>query len=282
VLGLYHDAEHRYFCEAVLGGEYAIEVGPLTSVTTALRALDKSGPLVGWAKRETAACAVRNLDALQAMVKESGVENAQKWLSSIPDYQRDTAADSGSNIHMLCEALANGEPITDEQLALPRVQQYQRFRAEFAPEYVGIEQQVVNFTHAYAGTGDFWARMLVPYPDGPKVRTPYEGGTMPDHPQLWLVDIKNSNLDKNGPYDDHWLQLAGLNGAEFWGWPGRDDLVEAPKAERFGILQLADDHYNLWEGKITDREFAIFVALKQAHEWLKTDLRGIKAGKARP
>ena len=58
--------------------------------------------------------------------------------------------------------------------------------------------------------------------------------------------------------------------------------MEAPKAERFGILQLADDHYNLWEGKITEREFEIFVAIKQAHEWLETDLRGIKSGKARP
>jgi hypothetical protein len=80
----------------------------LPSVTTVLRVVDKSGPLVGWAKRETAACAVRNLDMLLRMRETGGDAAATDWLKRIPDYQRDTAADIGSRVHRLVEQLARG------------------------------------------------------------------------------------------------------------------------------------------------------------------------------
>ncbi len=54
-LGLVRDARHRYSWN---GGPW------YPSVTTILGIKDKPA-LVGWAKRETAACAVRNLEVLE-------------------------------------------------------------------------------------------------------------------------------------------------------------------------------------------------------------------------
>jgi hypothetical protein len=66
-LGLTRDAKHRY-----TWNDGRLVAGPLPSVTTVLGVLDRSGPLVGWAKRETAACAVRNLDTLATMRAAGG------------------------------------------------------------------------------------------------------------------------------------------------------------------------------------------------------------------
>jgi len=57
--GLWRDEAHNYF----YGGN-----GPFASVTTVTGTLDKSAPLVGWAKRETAACAIRNHDMIGEMM----------------------------------------------------------------------------------------------------------------------------------------------------------------------------------------------------------------------
>ena len=103
---LWRNAAHEYFVSGLLDDEHFVEVGPLVSVTTALKALDKSGPLVGWATRETAAAAIRMHEQLGVMIKESGPDAAQKWLQTKPGYIKDTAADLGSRAHMIAEAIA--------------------------------------------------------------------------------------------------------------------------------------------------------------------------------
>ena len=69
-LGLTRTPKHIYTWRTE-----AFDSGPLPSVTGILNIVDKSGALVGWAKRETAACAVRNLDML-AKMRESGGDAA--------------------------------------------------------------------------------------------------------------------------------------------------------------------------------------------------------------
>src|SRR5664280_2828664 len=102
-LGLSRTAGHVYSWN-----DGANVYAPLPSVTTVIRVLDKSGPLVGWAKRETAACAVRNLDMLVRMRETGGDAAATDWLKKIPDYQRAGAADTGSRVHRLAEQIARG------------------------------------------------------------------------------------------------------------------------------------------------------------------------------
>ena len=69
-LGLTRDEKHVY-CWS--DGKEPV-TWPIPSVTGIIKLIDKSGPLVGWAKRETAASAIRNHDALTALIKE-GMES---------------------------------------------------------------------------------------------------------------------------------------------------------------------------------------------------------------
>src|ERR1039457_530677 len=115
-VGLTRDARHRYTWDG----------GPeMYSVTTILGIKDKPA-LVGWAKRETAACAVRNLEVLERMVQSGGPGAAVEWLKRIPDYARDTAAALGTAVHAMAEALGRGEPVTVDESLRPYLLAYRR------------------------------------------------------------------------------------------------------------------------------------------------------------
>jgi hypothetical protein len=250
--GLWRNAAHEYFVSALLDDDHLVEVGPLRSVTTFLKALANPA-FIGWATRETAAAAIRNLPTLAAMVAESGPAAAQKWLQTKPGYIKDNAADLGTRAHMLAEAVARGEEIGEEDQANPKIRQYLRFLEEWQPRFVGIEQMVVNFTEGYAGTADLWAWL-----DG----------------ELWLLDIKTGK----GTYPDMALQLAGLHHGEWWGWPDRPDLMIAPKATRFGILHLQDDKYDLLEYNVTEEDYSAFLAIKRTFEWTEGRAKSVVLG----
>ena len=96
--------------------------------------------LVGWAKRETAACAVRNLDLQQKMLRSGGPGAAVDWLKRIPDYTRDASADLGSAVHAAAEAIARGEPVPVDESLRPCLAAYRRdFLETFAPRFLAVE-----------------------------------------------------------------------------------------------------------------------------------------------
>ena len=263
---IFRDEEHRYSVSGTLtiDGEQLVigdpvPIGPLVSVTTFLGALDKSGPLVGWAKNTVAEIAVRKYDLLGEMIRNGDPKAAQRWLASLPDYQRDTAAGTGTNVHMLAEALANGQTISEEGAQSPKVQQFARFMAELRPTFVGVEQMVVSFSHMYAGTGDEWCRF--PAESIPALLSWGWRDVTPE--SLFLLDTKTGK----GVYPEHGLQLSSLDNAEFWGWSDREELIPAPRATHFGILHLLDDNYKLIPYAVGPEEFETAMALKRAYEW---------------
>src|SRR3990170_4434209 len=71
-IGLARDPKHNYF----LDGN-----GPIISVTTVLKIVDKSGPLVGWAKRITAEAAVDHRADLEGWVALGGRDGAVGFLT---------------------------------------------------------------------------------------------------------------------------------------------------------------------------------------------------------
>ena len=149
-LGLVRDARHRYSWN---GGP------PYPSVTTILGIKDKPA-LVGWAKRETAACAVRNLEVLERMVKSGGPQAAVEWLKRIPDYTRDTAADLGTAVHAMAEAIGRGEPAAVDETLRPYLAAYRRdFLDAFAPRFLAVEAMVCSERYEYGGTADAFAEI---------------------------------------------------------------------------------------------------------------------------
>jgi hypothetical protein len=216
---------------------------PLPSVTTVIgKTIDKSGAIAGWARRETAACAVRNLDMLVRMRETGGDAAATDWLKKIPDYQRDTAADVGSRIHALAEQINRGlEPAVTPDDA-PFIDAYRAFLASFRPRFLAAEEMVVSLRHQYAGTLDCLAVI-----DG----------------ETWLLDIKTGT----GLYAETGLQLAGYASADFIGRPGTPKRFRLPRATRFGVIHVRPEGARLVEYDVDRGTFAAFLEARRLYAW---------------
>jgi hypothetical protein len=190
-VGLVRDARHRYSWNG----------GPLyPSVTTVLGIKDKPA-LVGWAKRETAACAVRNLDVLERMVRSGGAQAAVDWLKRIPDYARDASADLGSAVHAAAEAIARGEPVPLAEEVGPFIAAYRRdFLETFQPRFIAVESMVCSERYEYGGTADAFAEI-----DG----------------EIWLLDYKTGRRRLSR----HRTPARGTGPGPVHGPPRRPDAV---------------------------------------------------------
>lgn len=240
-VGLTRNAVHQYFWNGA---------GPIPSATTILKVYDKSGPLVGWATRETAAAAVRNLTVLQAMVSESGPDNAAAWLRTMPGFQRDTAADLGSTVHGLVESLARGQEVSVPDDIAPFVAAFQRGEVEWRPTYLAAEEMVMSREHGYAGTLDAIVRIAG---------------------EVWLVDWKTGKYI----YPETGLQLAAYGHADFMGRPGVVDVWPVPKIDRYGVLHIRPEGAEFHEFAVTDETFQTFLALKRVYDWKQENERTI-------
>lgn len=241
-VGLFRDQHHRYYW----AGE-----GPMISATTAIGVLDKPA-VVGWAKREVAKSAVRNLPALVQMVLEGGPDAAARWLQGIPDFKRDKAANLGSRVHHLAEQIVRGESPEIEPIEAPFVVAYQNFLRERFPIFLMVEEMVCSLRYGYGGTLDAIARI---------------------GDDVWLLDIKTG-----GAYEETALQLAAYARAEFIGREADPKQYRIPAATRFGVIHLnpltpdrpdgyADTGYRLIPYEVGDREFDVFLAALRAAEW---------------
>lgn len=217
-------------------------VGPLPSVTTIIGVVDKSGPLVGWAKREVANAALRNIDMLERLRVESGAEAAARWLATIPGYQRDTAADIGSTVHELAEALSRGQEVSVAPDIVPYVSAYQAFLADFQPRFLALEEMVCSLRHGYGGTLDWIAEI---------------GG------EVWLGDNKTSK----GIYQETALQLAAYAYADFIGRPGIPRRFRLPRPALYGVLHLRPEGYELIPYDVTADTFKAFLHAKALYDW---------------
>src|SRR5664280_2974879 len=232
-VGLVRDARHRYSWSG----------GPLyPSVTTILQIKDKPA-LVGWAKRETAACAVRNLDVLEQMVRSGGPQAAIDWLKRIPDYARDASADLGTAVHLAAEAIARGQsgPVSEE--VGPFVAAYRRdFLEAFRPRFIALEAMVCSERYEYGGTADAFAEI-----DG----------------EIWLLDYKTGA----GVYPDTALQLGGLARAQFIGYPGDPVQYPVPFATRFGVVHIRPEGARLLPVIVNRETVAAFLDARRLFGW---------------
>ncbi len=243
-LGLTRDARHRYSFNDGRGAVWS----PIPSVTTVIGVLDKSGPLVGWAKREVAACAVRNLDLLVRMRDAGGDVAARDWLKGIPDFQRDSAADIGTRVHRLVEQIARGgEPdvAADEE---PYARAYRTFLAEYRPKFLAIEEIVVSLGHGEDGALDFAGTLdAIAVIDG----------------QTWMLDLKTGA----GLYAETALQLAAYASADFIGRPGTARRFRLPRASRYGVIHLRPEGARLVEYGVDRSTFAAFQMARRLFGW---------------
>jgi hypothetical protein len=233
-VGLARDAQHNYY----LDGK-----GPITSVTTILKVVDKSGPLIGWAKRITAEAAVRHAEKLPEWVKDFGDDGAVGMLTKASNVIRDKAANAGSEIHTFAEAIVRGQDVEVPEELQPYVTSFLRWREDFEPEFLAAEEMVYSH-HGYAGTFDAIVRIAG---------------------EVWCLDYKTSRQC----YPETSLQLAAYAFADHIGRPGDPTRYAIPKVDQFGVVHIRPEGAELIPYAVTADTFASFLDAKRLHDWLK-------------
>jgi hypothetical protein len=234
-VGLARNERHEYF----LDGK-----GPIASVTTILKVVDKSGPLVGWAKRITAEAAVRHAAELPVWVKDFGGEAAVKMLTQASNVIRDKAANAGSDVHQLADAITKGQDVTVPEELAPYVESYRGWVDEFQPEFLATEEMVYSH-HGYAGTLDAIVRIAG---------------------ETWLLDYKTSSDTDKGPYLETALQLAAYGGADFIGRPGDPNRYGIPAIDQYAVVHISPQKAKFVPYGCTGA-FEAFLAFKRGAEW---------------
>jgi hypothetical protein len=237
-VGLSRDETHRYFWAV---NDAVVE---LPSVTTVLRVLDKSGPLIGWAKRITAEAAIDNRAELDKWMELGGRDGAVGLLTKAATVKRDRAANAGSEVHALAEAIARGQDVEVAPEIAPLVDAYRSWLAEWQPEFLAAEEMVLSLEHGYAGTLDAIVRIAG---------------------ETWLIDYKTSK----GVYPETGLQLAAYAKAEHFGRPGVAKRFRIPPIDNYGVLHLTVSGYEVVPYDVTAETYAAF--LDALHLWRWTE-----------
>lgn len=231
--GLTRDERHVYRWN---GGE------PLPSVTTIIGVVDKSGPLVGWAKKITAEAAVDHRAEIEGWVTLSGRDGAVSMLKTVAVAERDRAANRGTEVHTLAEGIARGQEVEIPEELAPYIASYRQFLVDWSPEYLAAEEMVANLMHGYAGTLDGIAKLAG---------------------ETWLLDIKTSK----GVYAETALQLAAYGNAQFIGRAGTERRFRIPPIDRYGVIHVRPERYQLIPIEVTRATFGAFLAAKAIHDW---------------
>lgn len=244
-------ADHRYTYEG--------KVYP--GVTSILSIIDKSGPLMAWAAKQTATAAVEMLPnrVLESLIESVGQAGAIKALTSRSSWQRDEAAALGTDVHNLADKLVTGQPLpelTDTNRG--RVEAYARWWQASGWTLRLSEAMVILPDEAcgFGGTFD-----LLCY-DG-------DGRTV-------LADIKTGKA----VYQEAVLQLAAYGMAKYV-QPNTEVSLLPKKAwpmplpDRYVVLHVTADECREVEIAVGTREKSAFLACRELHDW-RESMKGKK------
>jgi hypothetical protein len=219
-VGAYRTEDHRYYWN---------RQGPFPSVTSIIGVLDKPA-IVTWAKNEVAKTAVDRWEEVGAYIQKEGPDTAKKWLTSLPDFQRDTAAKLGSGVHLLADMVSRGQesdPKTfqvapEEEPYLEGFRGFLRWLESHGGKIVSSEKMIWS-TDGYAGTYDLIIRF-----------------SCECHFGLWLTDIKTR---KGATYPEDALQLIAYGTADWIITENNPVPYPMPYIQRYGVLHLRPSLY---------------------------------------
>ena len=231
-------------------------------VTSVLNNLPKPF-LQYWRAKVVAEFAVDNAGTLTQMLLDGAAEGrdpllARKatvdWLKNAP--QRDTgkAAETGTNVHDICEALARGETVRRVHPEYqPYVDRYKAFLDEYQPEFLFIEDTIWNEEHGYAGLFDAIAKL--------------DGRTV-------VLDLKTT---RSGVHAEVALQLAAYargdyilrlqEPADVADASAGVEYLKLPKIDGAAVVHLRPDESSITPIDIGDDVFDMFVTLMGVRRW---------------
>ena len=236
-------ADHRYTFEGVT----------YPGVTSILGMLDKSGPLMSWAARQTAEAYLElgpeKVSALLAAVGDEGVIRA---VTSRSAWKRDEAANIGTEVHGLADEYVNGKGLPDT-LTDPVRQRVERYADWWKAsgwklrlsEAMVCEPSLSGYG-GYGGTFD----LLAYDRDGRTV----------------LADIKTGK----GVYREATLQLAAY-GMASWVAPVLSPVAyPMVEPDRYVILHVTTEGVREVEVPVGQMERVAFLACVTLHAWGET------------
>ncbi len=227
------------------------------SVTTIISGGLPKPALLPWGIKATAEGVVKQRSILAEMLKACETPEACavgefcgpcdqtiRWAKSLPYSARDRAADLGTLVHAWMEAHRLGKPMPPAPtLVKPYLASFEKFLADFDPEYLMVEASVYNRAEHYAGTLDAIVRLRLP---------------LIEEPGTYVLDAKSG---KN-VYPEVGLQLAAYRHAEFVGAP---DGSEQPMLPVDGglCLHLTPTGYRLIEVECGPEIFRAFLYCRE-------------------
>lgn len=176
-------------------------------VTTILSKGIPKEALINWAANATADYAINNWDELTKLKPAARLSKLQKARYE----DRDTAANRGTQLHLLAEQLVSGKEVNVPDELAGHVESYVQFLDDWDPNPVLVETTVVSHKHGYAGTLDLAAEF-----DEEHTRLIAEQLLMPEllelgRPMLALMDAKTS---RSGIFGETALQLCAYRYAD--------------------------------------------------------------------
>jgi hypothetical protein len=237
--------------------QYRWSDGPFVpGITTVMNQKDRSGPLIAWARKETAAKAVRDIAQVYQIIQQHGPDAAIDFVKREPERLRDKAAIRGTGVHLALEKMALGQPyqVTDEEQTY--VDAFVRDIMPMNPTFVAVEFMVYSEQHLYGGTGDAIVDIAG---------------------ERWLLDYKTSK----GIYETTAMQLAALAYADFIGVPDDPRPQPIPSPDCFGVIHIQPNGAKLVPYNVTRDDFDAFLACRALYEWERSRKHLIKGPQVR-
>lgn len=272
------------------GHSYYLDGEKVPGVTTILGDGIPKPALVGWAANTTADYVMNRLTVVQGangprIVADELVDDLRRWNDERPGWakvkigsdplprldlakilanvrykDRDDAANRGSEVHALAEALARGDEVDVPPELAGYVDSYLRFLDEWEPANARLEVVGVNRRWGYMGKFD----MLADFPGKVWSSGPWEGEPV----GRGLLDIKTS---RSGIFAEVALQLQGYRFFETILGPDGEEPM--PSVDFVAAIHVRADGYDLIPFNVTgnpntDRAYRTFLYAKQVGEWL--------------
>lgn len=231
------------------GHDYIYEGQTYPGVTGILKVLDKSGPLMAWAAKQTAMAAIEmhangGLNSLLNSVGDAGAISA---LTSRSNWTRDTAAQLGTEIHALADLIVRGQPtppIPEHQRN--HVLHYAQWWKDSGWKLRLSEAVIVNPSVGYGGTFD----LLAYDRDGRTV----------------LADVKTGK----GVYREAILQLAAYGMAPIVSPMGSTEAYPMPAPDRYVVLHVTAEGVRVIELNVGMAERNAFIDCVDLDLWFKS------------
>jgi hypothetical protein len=223
---------------------YTFDGKTYPGVTGILKVLDKSGPLMAWAARQTAEAAINLYPQFQPIMNTTGPEGLIKMLTSRSSWKRDEAANLGTEVHALADMVVNAQPTPPmpEPVRL-RVLKYADWWKASGWTLRISEAMVVHPDWEYGGTFDLLARDR----DGKTV----------------LADIKTGK----GVYREAVLQLTAYGLAKFVAPVGSPLAYPMPPIDRYVVLHVTLEGVTEIEINVGDLERLAWLGCLDLARW---------------